>query len=59
MCRLRLIKGTKGLFSAAGYEISKELNPEPGLEHLGSILAKEDSGIDEEMLNKIIELSEK
>lgn len=59
MSRPRLINGTKGLFSAVNYEISKELSTDPGLKHLESIMAKEDSGIDEEMLNKIIELSEK
>ncbi len=56
MSGFKLFNGTKGMFNAMKYEISKEPGIETDLKHLN---AKDEKGIDDAMINKIIELSEK
>lgn len=56
MSGFKLFNGTKGMFNAMKYEISKESGVKTDLNHPG---AKGENGIDESMINKIIELSEK
>ncbi len=56
MAGYKLFSGTRGIFNAMRYEISKETGIETDLRHIDG---NNEKGMDETIINKIIELSEK